>query len=71
MDHKEQLKSMLQSIINGKEEEAAVTMHDYFVAKTRDVAGLATAQPDLDDELEALVDDKTGGEAAVKESGEE
>jgi len=48
VDHKEQLKAMLQDIINGKEEQASVTMHDYFVAKTRDVAGLAAeaAEPD-------------------------
>jgi len=58
MEHKEQLKSMLQSIINGKEEEAAVTMHDYFVAKTREVAGLGSTVSeddfDLDAELAAL-----------------
>lgn len=59
MDHKEQLKSMLQSIINGKEEEAAATMHDYFVSKTREVAGFASAETpaddlDIDAELAAL-----------------
>lgn len=41
MEHKETLKAMLQDIINGREEQASVTMHDYFVAKTREVAGLA------------------------------
>lgn len=59
MDHKEQLKSMLQSVINGKEEEAAATMHDYFVSKTRQVAGFASAEMpeddlDIDAELAAL-----------------
>lgn len=56
MDHKDTLKSMLQDIINGKEEQASVTMHDYFVAKTREVAGLSqTADEDLD--LDALADE--------------
>ena len=56
MDHKETLKAMLQDIINGKEEQASVTMHDYFVAKTREVAGLAqSADEDLD--IEALLAD--------------
>ena len=56
MDHKETLKAMLQDIINGKEEQASVTMHDYFVAKTREVAGLGqTAEEELD--LEALIAD--------------
>lgn len=57
MDRQEQLKSMLQSIINGKEEEAAVTMHDYFVDKTREVSGLGSsfsADEDLEAELAAL-----------------
>lgn len=43
MDHKEALKSMLQDVINDKMEQASVTMHDYFVAKTREVTGLAQA----------------------------
>jgi hypothetical protein len=52
MDHKETLKGMLQDIINGKDEQAAAAMHDYFVAKTREVAGLggsADAGMDLDE----------------------
>lgn len=44
MDHKEALKAMLQDVINDKMEQASVTMHDYFVAKTREVTGLATAK---------------------------
>lgn len=42
-DHIEQLKSMLQDFINSKEEQAAVTLHDYFVSKTQEVAGLSSA----------------------------
>ena len=56
-DHKETLKSMLQDIINDRQEQASVTMHDYFVAKTREVTGLADDQgriePTLDDEIDA------------------
>lgn len=66
MDHKEQLKSMLQSIINGKEEEAAVTMHDYFVAKTREVAGLGTTVEEAD-----LEDLDLGDETKVEEAEQE
>jgi hypothetical protein len=44
MDRQEQLKAMLQDIINDRQEQAAVTMHDYFVAKTREVTGLAAAK---------------------------
>ena len=43
-DHTDALKGMLQDIINNREEQATVTMHDYFVAKTREVAGLAQAE---------------------------
>lgn len=55
-DHADTLKSMLQSIINDKHEEASVTMHDYFVAKTKEVAGLGEPQvaPEVDeDEIDA------------------
>lgn len=54
--HAETLKSMLQSIINDRHEEAAVTMHDYFVAKTKEVAGLGAqtvaAEPEVVDETD-------------------
>lgn len=40
MENTEALKSMLQDIINDRHEQATVTMHDYFVVKTREVAGL-------------------------------
>lgn len=42
-DNAETLKAMLQDIINDRQEQAAVTMHDYFVSKTREVAGMAPA----------------------------
>ena len=47
-DHQETLKSMLQDIINDREEQASVTMHDYFVAKTREVSGLASTEPEYE-----------------------
>ena len=49
MDHSEALKSMLQDIINDRHESAEVTMHDYFVSKTREVAGLSTPEYTHDD----------------------
>ena len=52
-DHSETLKAMLQEFINGKEEQAAVTMHDYFVAKTKEVTGLVQGQ-DVDPDNETV-----------------
>ena len=48
-DPKEQLKSMLQDLINDRTEQATVTIHDYIVAKTQAAAGLGQAT-ELDDE---------------------
>lgn len=56
-DHAETLKSMLQSIINDRHEEASVTMHDYFVSKTKEVAGLGEPQSAPADTTEADPDE--------------
>jgi len=56
-DHAETLKSMLQSIINDRHEEASVTMHDYFVSKTKEVAGLGEPQSASSDTTEADPDE--------------
>lgn len=48
-DQKELLKSMLKDVISGNEEQASVTMHDYFVSKTREVSGLSTPEIQHDD----------------------
>lgn len=42
-DPKEQLKTMLQDLINDRPEQATVTIHDYIVAKTQQLAGLGQA----------------------------
>ncbi len=52
-EHAETLKAMLQDIINDRQEQAAVTMHDYFVAKSREVAGLS--QPVVEEPIEEFV----------------
>lgn len=44
-EHAETLKAMLQDVINDRHEQAAVTMHQYFVAKSREVAGLSQPAP--------------------------
>jgi hypothetical protein len=49
MDHAEALKTMLQDIINDRHEQAEAVMHDYFVAKTREVAGLSSPEVTDDD----------------------
>lgn len=62
-DNTEHLKSMLQDIINDRPEQARVTMHDYFVAKTRELSGLATQEPEPatdDDTTDDLPDEGDG-----------
>ena len=66
-EHADTLKSMLQDIINDRQEQAAVTMHDYFVAKSREVAGLSSPTVedtiiDDDDDGDIIDDDITGDE---------
>ena len=62
-DHPELLKSMLQDIINDRTENATVTMHDYFVSKTREVAGMGQPAdayvdtPDFSDDDDTDYDD--------------
>lgn len=45
-DPREQLKSMLQDLINDRQEQASVTIHDYLVTKTQQMAGLGGEQVD-------------------------
>jgi hypothetical protein len=42
-DPKDQLKAMLQDLINDRTEQATVTIHDYIVTKTQQLAGLGQA----------------------------
>jgi hypothetical protein len=60
-DHAEQLKAMLQDVIHGRTEQASVTMHDYFVSKSREVAGLAPVEepttPDDDTDFDNTPND--------------
>lgn len=49
----EQLKSVLQDLINDRSEQANVTLHNYLVAKTQSVAGFA-AQTEVDPVLDAV-----------------
>jgi len=52
---------MLQDIINDRHEQAAVTMHEYFVAKTREVTGLVEAElseDEVEDILESAEDEE-------------
>jgi len=58
MEHTDALKSMLQDIINDRHEQATVTMHDYFVAKTREVAGLGQQAVVADDDTTVVDDDQ-------------
>lgn len=51
-DPREQLNSMLQDLINDRREQAEVTIHNYVVAKTQQLAGLGTPTDD-----ETVIDD--------------
>jgi hypothetical protein len=52
MENKEQLKSMIQDLINDDAPAAEAALHDYLAAKMRDVAGLggktATETPEAE-----------------------
>lgn len=41
MDKREAIKSMLNNMINDKQEQAELDLHGYFTSKMREVAGLA------------------------------
>lgn len=60
MDKREQLKSMLNNLINDKSEEAGLDFHNYLTAKMREVAGLTTPDTDVsvDTELPTTQDDE-------------
>lgn len=49
-DPREQLKSMLQDLINDRTEQAEMTIHNYIVSKTQQLAGFA--QPPVVDTSE-------------------
>jgi hypothetical protein len=40
-DPREQIKSVLQDLINDRQEQAAETIHNYLVAKSQQIAGFA------------------------------
>lgn len=56
-DPREQLKSMLQDLINDRTEQAEVTIHNYLVAKTQALAGFGAA-PEAVEAPEATTDDQ-------------
>ena len=47
MDPRESLKSMLQDLINDRPEQAEVTIHNYIVSKTQQMAGLGQTEIDV------------------------
>ena len=56
-DPREQLKSMLQDLINDRPEQAEVTIHNYIVAKTQQMAGLTEPSHTEIDDVSTEVDD--------------
>ena len=58
MDNRENLRSMLNNLINDKQEEASLDLHNYLTAKMRGVAGIATTDTvDVDDGAGVIADD--------------
>jgi hypothetical protein len=52
-DKREALKSMLNNLINDRQEEATLDLHSYMTAKMQEVSGLgAPAAPEADFELD-------------------
>ena len=51
--HKEVLTKVVHGLINGNEDETSVHIHDYFIAKSKEISGLGSAPADLE-ELENL-----------------
>lgn len=39
------LKAMLQDIINDRPEQAQASMHNYFIAKSREISGVNATPP--------------------------
>jgi hypothetical protein len=59
MDRKEELKSMLQDLINDKPEQASLSLHNYLTDKIKEVAGTAQV---ADEPVTAVDDGSEGGE---------
>lgn len=45
MDQKERLAAMIKDLINDRNEQAQVTLHDYLVQKMRTISGFDTLSP--------------------------
>lgn len=54
MPNTEHLRTMLQDLINDRPEQATVAIHDYFVAKTREISGLASTEHAAVDEVDEV-----------------
>ena len=52
-DPREQLKAMLQDLINDRPVQAEATIHNYIVAKTQQLAGMTPASTVIDESVKA------------------
>lgn len=59
MDRKDALKSMLNNLINDRQEEASLDLHNYLTGKMRDVSGLGTPPVHSNDDREVDFDGET------------
>lgn len=62
MDKREQLRSMLNHLINDKPEEATLDLHSYLSTKMQEVMGLAATPRDASDTLGTPKDNVTDPE---------
>ena len=58
------LKAMLQDIINDRQEQAQASMHNYFIAKSREIAGAGSpaSTPQVDTSTESEVESQESTE---------
>lgn len=67
---REQLKSMLNDLINDRQDSAEATIHDYITTKTRELAGFAPVEAPQYELEEGLYTDATApGWYAVDSKG--
>ena len=68
MDNRENLRSMLNNLINDKAEEASLDLHNYLTAKMKEVAGISTPSVNTsNDDDESTTDEVDVGDDSLND----
>ena len=70
MDNRDNLRSMLNNLINDKAEEASLDLHNYLTTKMKEVAGISTASVNTsndDDDDESTTDEVDVGDDSLND----